>query len=157
MECTILETGVETDPEASPNKRPWVVYVDRSSNDARSGVGMVLESSDRLISEYALRFGFKASNNVAEYEAMIAGINMAKAVGEKKLRIRSNSRLVVGQAMSEFEAREEMMKRYQEKVRRKIMDLDEVGFEQTPRDENERADALARLASSPTTDLRGTM
>jgi len=51
----------------------WVLSVDGSSNQQGSGVGVILEGPNGLLIEQALRFTFKASNNQAEYEALIAG------------------------------------------------------------------------------------
>jgi len=52
----------------------WALYVDDSSNDKRCGVGVVLESPTGIKVEQSLCFNFKASNNQAEYEAIIASL-----------------------------------------------------------------------------------
>jgi len=52
----------------------WVLSVDGSSNQQGSGAGVILEGPDGLLIEQALRFAFKANNNQAEYEALIAGM-----------------------------------------------------------------------------------
>ncbi|XP_077232053.1 uncharacterized protein LOC143865834 [Tasmannia lanceolata] len=82
-------TEVETEPwgtedipmlaeqNPSPNELLWEVYVDGSSNKAGCGAGLILTGPDNFIPDYALRFGFHASNNEAEYEALIAGMNLA--------------------------------------------------------------------------------
>src|SRR3954471_5728128 len=123
--------------------RVWIIYIDGSSNDQGSGVGVVLQSPDGHIFKHAIRFMFKASNNAAEYEAALAGLQLAKAVKASKVSIRSDSQLVVGQCTGEFEAREETMKKYQAAVRTRMMDFDEVTFQRISRSENERADILA--------------
>jgi len=50
-----------------------------------SGADVILEGPNRLLIEQALRFAFKASNNQAEYEALIAGMLLAKEMGAKSL------------------------------------------------------------------------
>ena len=55
--------------------------------------------------EQAVRLGFDASNNESEYEALIAGVELALAVGADNLLIQSDSQLVVGQVNAEFESR----------------------------------------------------
>jgi len=55
--------------------------VDESSNQQRIGVGVILEGPNGLLIEQALRFAFKVSNNQAEYEALIAGMLLAKKLG----------------------------------------------------------------------------
>ena len=52
----------------------WVLSVDGSSNQQGSGAGVILEGPNGLLIKQALRFAFKASNNQAEYEALIAGM-----------------------------------------------------------------------------------
>ena len=69
------------------------------------------------MAEYALRFSFKTSNNQAEYEALIAGLRIAKDLKVEKLRAYSDSQLVVGQAKGEFEAKDPVMAKYLQKVR----------------------------------------
>ena len=59
----------------------WMLSVDGSSNQQGSGAGIVLEGFNGLLIEQALRFAFKASNNQAEYEALIAGMLLAKEMG----------------------------------------------------------------------------
>ena len=63
----------------------------------------------------ALRFGFKASNNEAEYEALIAGLELAKEMKVESLDIFSDSQLVVCQ-INEYQAREEKMVAYLRKA-----------------------------------------
>ncbi|CAL9012379.1 unnamed protein product, partial [Prunus brigantina] len=58
----------------------WTLYVDGSSNAQGCGAGLVLISPDKVVLEYALRFKFHASNNEAEYEALLAGLRLASAI-----------------------------------------------------------------------------
>src|SRR3954469_6797287 len=92
--------------------------------DRGGGAGIVVESPDGLVTEQALRFGFKASNNATEYEAVLAGLDLAKAAGARQIHINSDSALVVGQSIGEFEAKEESMRKYQEKVRKSMACFD---------------------------------
>ena len=61
----------------------WRVYIDGAANHRRSGVGLVLISPKRIISEKSLRLGFSATNNEAEYEALLAGMTMVQKMGGK--------------------------------------------------------------------------
>lgn len=56
---------------------------------------------------YALRLEFAATNNDAEYEAVIAGLELALEIGVGSLCLRSDSQLIVNQIMGEFQARGE--------------------------------------------------
>jgi len=63
----------------------WILSVDGSSNQQGSGVGIILEGPNGLLIEQALRFTFKVSNNEAEYEALVAGMLLAKEMGARSL------------------------------------------------------------------------
>ena len=54
---------------------------------------------------------FKQKKNEAEYEAIIASLRVAKALGIKNLRLRIKSKLIVGKITNEYEAKEERMKK----------------------------------------------
>ena len=71
--------------------------MDGSSNQQGSGVGVILEGPNGVLIEQSLRFAFKASNNQAEYEALIAGMLLAIEMGAKSLMAKSDSVLVTGQ------------------------------------------------------------
>jgi len=61
----------------------WVLSIDGSSNQQGSGVGVILEGPNGLLIEKALRFAFKACNNQAKYETLIARMLLAKEMGAK--------------------------------------------------------------------------
>ncbi|KAM0981395.1 hypothetical protein ACFX2A_014732 [Malus domestica] len=69
----------------------WHLYVDEASNYKGSGAGMVLVTLNSSMLEQAITLGFKASNNEAEYEALLVGLRMAKDLVVKKLAIHSDS------------------------------------------------------------------
>ena len=69
------------------------------------------------IFEYAVRFGFKASNNEVEYEAALARISLSIAAGAKKILMITNSQLVSCQMEGTSEAREPVMQKYLSKVK----------------------------------------
>ena len=102
---------------------------------------------------YALRFGFQASNNEAEYEAVIAGLNLTHSMEADQLEIWSDSQFVVKQIEDSYEARGEKMVLYLKKVRELLKKFIRVQVKHVPRAENTRADALAKLATVPQEDL----
>ena len=75
---------------------PWEVYVDGASNQKGSGIGLAQISPEKVIVEKSLRLDFLATNNEVEYEALLMGIAMVQKMGEKSVKVFSNSRLVVG-------------------------------------------------------------
>ena len=90
----------------------WMLSVDGSSNQQGSGAGVVLEGPKGLLIEQDLRFAFKASNNQAEYEALIAGMLLAKEMGAWSLMAKSDSQLVTGQVAGEYQAKDPQMAAY---------------------------------------------
>ena len=101
---------------------------------------------------YALRFGFKASNNEAEYKTLIAGLKLAKEMKVELLDIFSDSQLVVCQITEEYQAREEKMIAYLLRAQELLRSFSSFTIHQIPRSQNAEVDALARLASARDTD-----
>ena len=60
--------------------------MDRAANQKGSSVGLVLISPKKLILEKSLRLGFSATNNEAEYEALLEGMSMVHKMGENQLQ-----------------------------------------------------------------------
>ena len=85
-----------------PKVPKWSLYIDGSSNDGGSGLGLILISPEGHLMHCALRFEFKASNNEAEYEALIAGLKLAKEIRVESLEIFSDSQLVVFLITNEY-------------------------------------------------------
>ena len=81
-------------------------------------MGLVLVSLEKITIEKSLRLGFSATNNKAEYEALLMGMAMVQRMGGKAMEMFSNSRLVVGQVNGELEARDERMQGYLSQVKR---------------------------------------
>ena len=81
--------------------------MDGAANAQGNGTGLILTSSDGIDVEYALRFGSHASNNGAEYEAVIVGLNLAHSMEADQLEVCGNSQLVVKQQEDSCEARGE--------------------------------------------------
>ncbi|XP_050289989.1 uncharacterized protein LOC126728165 [Quercus robur] len=68
--------------------------------------------------EKSLRFGFSATNNEAEYEALLQGMMMVRKLGGRAMEAFSDSKLVIGQVMGELEARDARMQEYLGRVKR---------------------------------------
>ena len=75
----------------------WKLSVDGATNAQGSGAGLILTFSEGIDIVYALIFKFQASNNEAEYEAVIAGLNLAHSLEIDQLKVYSDSQLVVRQ------------------------------------------------------------
>ena len=83
----------------------WKLSVDRATNVQGSGASLILTSLEGIDIEYALRFGFQVSNNEVEYEAIIAGLNLAHSLEVDQLEVCSDSQLVVRQIKDTYEAK----------------------------------------------------
>ena len=81
----------------------------------------------------ALKFGFKASNNEAEYEALIAGLNLTKEMKVESLEIYSDSQLIVCQIIDEYQARGEKMAAYLHKCKNLLSSFSSYTIHQVPR------------------------
>ncbi|KAI5312660.1 hypothetical protein L3X38_041833 [Prunus dulcis] len=124
----------------------WTLFVDGSSNTQGCEAGLVLISPDKVALEYALRFKFQASNNEAEYEALLVGLRLAKEMDAKQIQIFSDSQLVVYQVNQDFTAKDASMTAYLQHARHLLATFHVHSINQVPRSENSHADALAKLA-----------
>nr|GEV27296.1 hypothetical protein [Tanacetum cinerariifolium] len=71
-------------PAAAAQEEPWTLLTDGSSCVNGSGAGLILTNPEGVEFTYALRFQFAASNNEAEYEALVAGLRISAQTGVKK-------------------------------------------------------------------------
>ncbi|GAV77500.1 RVT_3 domain-containing protein [Cephalotus follicularis] len=122
--------------------------LDGSSCLTGSGAGLVLTSPDGWTLEYALRFKFKATNNEAEWEALIAGLTIAKHLEVQRIEASSDSQLVVGLANGEYEAREDLVMKYLSHFQGMKSAFGVLRIVKVPRAENVRADQLSKLATA---------
>jgi hypothetical protein len=83
-------------PPVKVKHETWIMYFDGLVMKEGAGVGLVFIKPQGLRMEYMVRLHFPASNNAAEYEALINGLRIAAEVGIKHLEIRGDSELVVG-------------------------------------------------------------
>ena len=151
MEFTPEELAEDT--RAMPDLPIWKLFVDGAANAQGSGVGLILTSPEGIDIEYALIFGFQASNNEAEYEVVIAGLNLTHLMEVDQLEVYSDSQMVVKQIEDTYEAKGEKMILYLKKVRELLRKFVLVQVRHIPRAENSRADALVKLATASQEDL----
>ena len=90
----------------------------------------------------AIRLGFPASNNEAEYEVILSELDLVLALFVSKLRVYSDSQLVVRHVQEEYGAKYERMARYLTKIRDTLQRLDEWTIEKIPLADNVRVDTL---------------
>uniref|UniRef100_A0A2N9HQL3 Uncharacterized protein n=1 Tax=Fagus sylvatica TaxID=28930 RepID=A0A2N9HQL3_FAGSY len=129
------------------DKVEWKLFVDGASNSKGSGAGIVLISPEGLVLEQAVRLKFSASNNEAEYEAMLIGLRTAKKLGAGNLQIFCDSQLVANQISGEYQARDDRMSAYLTVARTLLSEFDSTHVAQIGREHNSHADVLAKLAN----------
>ena len=121
--------------------------MDRSSTLHAGGIRVVLKSLEVNKLKHKVRLHYQTTNNEAEYEALLKRLELGKSLGAESVLVQGDSQLVMGQVNGTYEAKEERMKRYLNKVRRLIKKFSEAHFVQVPREENMEADTLAKEAS----------
>ena len=106
------KNSVPTDRDAEQ----WTLYVDGASNNIRSRADMMLISPEAHKIHCAICFRFKASNNEAEYKALIVGLHLVHKLQAHNVKIFSDSQLVMNQVNDIYLARREKMVAYLEKA-----------------------------------------
>ncbi|GJV19177.1 reverse transcriptase domain-containing protein [Tanacetum coccineum] len=109
--------------------KPWTLFTNGSSCADGSRAGLIITSPEGAEFTYALRFRFEATNNEAEYEALIAGLRIAKEMGIKNLQ-------------ANVDSSKDTHQRLQDVLNQKV-----------PRSKNKKADALSKIASTSFTHL----
>jgi probable phosphoglycerate mutase len=130
-----------------------VVEADGGSrgNPGPSGYGAVVRdaATGALLAERAETLGI-ATNNVAEYSGLIAGLEAAREMGARQVDVRMDSKLVVEQMSGRWKIKHPGMKPLAARAAQIVRDLDAVTFTWIPREQNKAADALANSAMDGT-------
>jgi ribonuclease HI len=126
----------------------WKMHFDGSKTKEGMGGGIVLTSPKRDQLKYVLQIHFAASNNVAEYEALVHGLKVAKEIGIHRNICYGDSDLVVQQVSGDWDAKDANMASYRFHVQQISGYFEGCEFHHIPRAENEAADVLSKLGSS---------
>ena len=116
-------------------------------------MGLVLVSPEKITIEKSLRLSFSATNNEAEYEALLMGMMMVQKMEGRAVQVFSDSKLVVVQVRGDLEARDSRMQEYLCQIRRVQEKFEVFDLSHIPRGGNTHADSLATLATSLVQDL----
>ena len=127
--------------------KKWSVYVDGASNARGSGIGVVLISPEGLQLEKSLRLDFHASNNEAEYEALIASLRVVQKLSAEKVEVFLDSKLVVSEIERSFEVKDSRMSQYLKLFGVLQSNFREVNMVRESRSQNSHVDLVATLAS----------
>ncbi|XP_074377784.1 uncharacterized protein LOC141719311 [Apium graveolens] len=127
--------------------QPWTLYIDGASNVNCTGLGLVLKSRQGDIMAYSICCEFKATNNEAEYEALIIGLITAKDLKVRHIDVNCDSLLIVNHVNESYEAKENKMITYLDIVKLLQCSFDTFHIQQVPREQNTQADALVGLGA----------
>ncbi|XP_043714611.1 uncharacterized protein Mb2253c-like [Telopea speciosissima] len=133
------------------------MFVDGSSNAEVRGAGFILTSPEGFKIQFTLRLSFLASNNEAEYEALIAGLRTARAIQVKRLAIRADSQLIVNQVNGDYEAKDDRMATYLKEAKKLVSSFETFEISRVPRRKNKKADVLSRLSKEELAQLDGSV
>nr|GEW66874.1 reverse transcriptase domain-containing protein [Tanacetum cinerariifolium] len=144
------ETGLITDlhSKKTPKIFSGTSYHNGSSCVDGSGAGLILTNPKGVEFIYVLRFHFAASNNEAEYEALVDGLRIATQMGVKNVQVNVNYKLVANQVLGTYVAKEDNMIKYLEIVKGLIRGFTTFSISQVPRSKNKKADPLSKIAST---------
>ena len=123
------------------------MYFDGASNPLGCGVGAVLISPKGNHCPFTTKLSVDYTNNVAEYEACVLGLQAAIEKEIKSLNVYGDSTLVIYQLNDEWETRDSKLVPYQKFITKLIEQFEDITFKHLPREENYLADALATLAT----------
>ena len=98
-----------TPEDANRQEDLWTINIDGSSTQQGGGAGIVITSPENDVLKYGVQLKFSITNNEAEYEALLAGLRIARALGAEKIVLKSDSQLVIGQVRGDFKAKETRM------------------------------------------------
>ncbi|XP_071714994.1 uncharacterized protein [Rutidosis leptorrhynchoides] len=125
----------------------WDLFTDGVSCAEGVGAGLVLASPNGEEHTYALRFNFDVTNNEAEYEAILAGLNITQKMNIIKLRAFTDLQLVANQFNGSFEAHDSSMQKYLQLLKELAERFEHFELVQVPRSQNKKADASSKLAA----------
>ncbi|KAL2944011.1 Gypsy retrotransposon integrase-like protein 1 [Bienertia sinuspersici] len=127
---------------------PWQLYFDGAARKDGAGAGIVLVSPEKHILPYSFTLTHQCSNNVAEYQALILGLEMAKEMGICDVDIYGDSKLVIHQLLDDYDVKKDDLVPYHKHALQLLSESESAAMEHVPRSANKVADALANLAAT---------
>src|SRR4051794_18304644 len=122
-------------------------------NPGPAGIGVVVRAADGTPVVTLGRFVGRATNNVAEYRALITAMDEALKLGVKRVVIRGDSELVVRQMLGQYRVKHPDLKPLYEEAQDRLAQFDEAKIEHNLRHKNALADRLANLAMDRRQDV----
>ncbi|XP_021843903.1 uncharacterized protein [Spinacia oleracea] len=136
---------------------PWEIYFDGASRQDGAGAGIVFLSPERHVLTYSFVLTQLCSYNMAEYQALILGLQIAVELELKDLDIYGDSQLVISRLLGEYKVKKEDLIPYHRHATKFLEKLDTTKLNHVPRSANKMADALVGLAATLTLGAEETM
>ncbi|KAL0539564.1 hypothetical protein IC582_023780 [Cucumis melo] len=127
---------------------PWIMFFDGAARRNGASVGIVFISPEKHMLPYSFTLGELCSNNVAEYQTLIIGLQMTSEFGIKCIEIFDDSKLIINQLSYQYKVKHQDLKPYFSYARRLMDKFDSIILEHITRSENKKDDALANLATA---------
>ncbi|GKA92717.1 reverse transcriptase domain-containing protein [Tanacetum coccineum] len=125
----------------------WTLFTDRVSSPKGSGAGLVFIRPRGIEYTYAICLTFPSTNNEAEYEALLVGLRIARQMSISNIEVKMDSKLVASQINGSYEASKDSMIKYLAKAKEYASGFKSFSIENIPRNMNQKADMLSKLAS----------
>ena len=129
----------------SEAENDWLLMVDGAArgNPGEAGCGAVICDESGIVVKELSRYLGRATNNVAEYEGLLLGLEELIALGRKRIRVQSDSQLLVRQLNGEYRVKDEKLKLLFQRAMTLLRQFDTVDIRHVPREQNKLADRLA--------------
>ncbi|XP_061993451.1 uncharacterized protein LOC133711332 [Rosa rugosa] len=148
--CHIHCSEPFTDGQEAVVLQPWVLYFDGSRTDTMARAGITLENPAGDHFSYSFQLDFQCTNNQAEYEALIIGLEVLLEMGVRDVQILGDSLLVINQLREKFRCVSFALVPYLNKTLELLDQFDDLDLEHIPRERNFAANELAQLATGVT-------
>ncbi|XP_066163856.1 uncharacterized protein [Oryza sativa Japonica Group] len=140
-------TMPENRSDSQIDNETWIMAFDGALNSQGAGAGFILTSPSGDQFKHAIHLNFRATNNTAEYEGLLAGIRAAAVLGVKRLIVKGDSELVANQVHKDYKCSSPELSKYLAEVRKLEKRFDGIEVRHVYRNDNIEPDDLARRAS----------
>ncbi|XP_038904440.1 uncharacterized protein LOC120090803 [Benincasa hispida] len=128
----------------------WVMFFNSETRKSGAAESIVLISLEKHMLPYSFALTELCSNNIAKYQALIIGLQMALEIGVAYIEIFGDSKLIINQLLCQYEVKHDDLKPYFTYARQLMEKFESVALEHVPRTENKKTNALANPATALT-------
>ncbi|GJV32382.1 reverse transcriptase domain-containing protein [Tanacetum coccineum] len=140
----LLSTGLNAKQECMER---WTLFIDGASNSKGFEASLVLINPSGIEFTYSLRLNFTSTNKEAEYEALLTGLRLAKKIKVQDIEVKVDSKLVASQIDESYVGNSTNMIKYLATARECIPEFKSFAIQNIPRNLNQKADILSKLAT----------